>query len=218
MNPVSEEKLILAGKYANLSSDTRVLDLGCGNGTALFLWNKTFGITGTGIEIRKSSAKKAKELLAGTGIEILADDATEFPDDTYNAVSAIGISFLFDGVEGALHHIAEFEADAIIIGDRFWGRKEVPPEFSREWAEVPTSFEVVETARKLGYRLAGLITATKDEWDVYESAIWQNCVSYIALEKEGALEVAEYLECIQDEYLSFGREYMDWGQFVFLKL
>jgi len=67
MNPVSEKKLILSRKYANLKPGMSVLDVGCGNGTLLSLWHKEFGISGCGIELQKESASRAKELLQGTG-------------------------------------------------------------------------------------------------------------------------------------------------------
>ncbi|HJK77243.1 MAG TPA: class I SAM-dependent methyltransferase [Methanocorpusculum sp.] len=221
MNPISEEKLLRAGKMAGLCPGKRVLDIGCGNGTALSLWHKTFGITGTGIEIRPSSAARARNTLAGTPIEIRCVDASVLaPKEPYDVVTALGTSFIFGGAEKALAHLAEYadeNGSVVLIGDRFWRTDRVPPEFTREWTEVPTAYELAVTARELGFTLTGMITASTDEWDAYESAIWNSALAYIDLHENepAADELAAYLEQIQDEYLAYGREYIGWGLFVF---
>jgi len=209
MNPISETKLILAGKYANLKPGSSVLDIGCGNGTLLSLWEKEFGISGIGIELQKGSAFRAKELLRGTGISVIEGDAAAWiPERSYDAVCAFGTSFIFGGAEKTLEHLAGYvnEGGSLVIGDRFWKKESVPPDFAREWRDVPTSLELVSTARYLGLTLTGMLSASNEEWDRYESAVWQNAVSE---------NLYDYLEQIQDEYLTYGREYMAWGCFVF---
>ncbi|MDR0980462.1 MAG: methyltransferase domain-containing protein [Methanocalculaceae archaeon] len=221
MNPISEEKLLQAGKIAGLGLGKRVLDIGCGNGTALSLWHKAFGITGTGIEVRPASAARARNTLAGAPIEIRCVDASVLvPKEPYDVVAALGTSFIFGGAEKALAHLAEYadeNGSAVLIGDRFWQTDRVLPEFAREWTEVPTAYEFAGTARELGFTLSGMITASSDEWDAYESSIWNSALEYIDLHENepAADELAAYLEQIQDEYLAYGREYMGWGLFVF---
>lgn len=221
MNPISKEKLLHAGKLAGLAPGKRVLDIGCGNGTALLLWHKAFGIEGTGIEVRPAAAARARNILAGTPIEIRCVDAAVFaPKEFYDIVIAFGTSFIFGGAEKALARLAEHtneNGSAVLIGDRFWKCDRVPPEFAREWTEVPTAYELASTARDIGFTLAGMITASDDEWDVYESAIWRNALEYIDTQGNDPAtdDIAAYLEQIQDEYLGYGREYMGWGLFVF---
>lgn len=221
MNPISEEKLLRAGKIAGLAPGKRVLDIGCGNGTALSLWHRTFGIEGTGIELRPASAAIARSTLAGTPIEIRCVDAAAIaPKEPYDVVAALGTSFIFGGAEKSLAHLADYadeNGSAVLIGDRFWQTNRVPPEFAREWTDVPTAYELAATARELGFTLAGMITASADDWDTYESSIWNNALAYISARGNdpAAEEIAAYVEQIQDEYLAYGREYMGWGLFVF---
>ncbi|ABN07875.1 Methyltransferase type 11 [Methanocorpusculum labreanum Z] len=209
MNPVSETKLILAGNYAGLKPGMSVLDIGCGNGTLLNLWHKEFGVSGTGIELQKESASRARNLLQGTGITVIEGDAAAYiPDESFDVVSVFGTAFIFGGAEAALQHLAGHvkEGGCLVIGDRVWKKTMVPPEFAREWPEVPTAFELTSTARELGFTLTGMISASSDDWDRYESAVWQNAASE---------NMDEYLRHIQDEYLAYGREFMDWSCFVF---
>lgn len=221
MNPISEEKLLRAGKIAGMSPGKRVLDIGCGNGTALSLWHKAFGITGTGVEIRPTSAARARNALVGTSIDIRCVDAAVLtPKEPYDIVAALGTSFIFGGAEKALAHLAEYAGEngsTVLIGDRFWTNDRVPPEFAREWTEVPTAYELISTARDLGFSLGSMIAAEADEWDIYETSIWQNALAYLSGHDNNpnSDEVAVYLEQIQDEYLAYGREYMSWGLFVF---
>lgn len=209
MNPISEKKLIMAGKYAGLQPGMSVLDIGCGNGTLLSLWQKEFSISGTGIELQSKSAARAKDLLHGSGISVIEGDAAKYvPDRPYDVVCALGTSFIFGGAERTLEHLAGFvkEGGSLVIGDRFWKKSAVPPEFSREWTEVTTAFELISTARDLGFTLAGMLCSSPDEWDEYESEVWQNAITK---------EMYDYLEQIQDEYFFYGRECMGWGCFVF---
>lgn len=65
MNPVSEKKLILAGKYANLKPGMSVLDVGCGNGTLLSLWPRSSGFLDAALSYRKSRLPAQKNCSRG---------------------------------------------------------------------------------------------------------------------------------------------------------
>ena len=40
MNPTTPEKVLLAGQAAGLREGSRVVEIGCGNGTILALWGR----------------------------------------------------------------------------------------------------------------------------------------------------------------------------------
>jgi SAM-dependent methyltransferase len=224
MNPTTPEKIRRIGSAAALDPDSRVIEFGCGNGTILALWAEEFGISGTGIEIREAACRQAEAMLMERKLEesirILCTDATAFRHEGRSCDLAVcfGASFIWGGIGPALDVLDEVvhETGKILIADRYWKSERIPPEFAREWPEVPTEFELLGLFRERGYDLACVIRADDDDWDRYESGIWQSCLTWLS-ENPGhpdAGEIEEYLRNIQDEYIAFGREYMGWGMYL----
>ena len=104
----------------------------------------------------------------------------------------------------------------IVIGDRCWQSDRTPPEFAREWPEVLTEYEILGTAREAGFDVAAVIRAGVDDWDRYESGIWQSILFWLD-DNPGHPDrdvMIDYLHRLQDEYFGYGREHMGWAIFV----
>ncbi|MBR1369113.1 hypothetical protein RJ53_06230 [Methanocalculus chunghsingensis] len=224
MNPTTSEMLLRAGSRARLSPGKLVYDIGCGNGTLLALWHEAYGISGVGIEERKSSVLRARREVSDAGgqIQIIEGDAAVWtPDRAADCTVALGSAFIFGGTDGAIPHLAEMTAPGgvVVIGDRYWRSDRVSPEFAVQWPEIPTEYGLVSTARDSGLTLAGLVRATEADHDAYESAIWQNCLDWIHTHPDHRDRplIEEYLSRIQDEYLVYGREAFGWACWIFRK-
>ncbi|SDQ57841.1 class I SAM-dependent methyltransferase [Natronobacterium texcoconense] len=81
----------------------RVLDVGCGTGTALVLLARAVGETGTavGIDLAPGMCRVSRNALADAGLDpgvvIVGDGATlPFPDDAFDALFASFVLELFD--------------------------------------------------------------------------------------------------------------------------
>lgn len=223
MNPTTPEKVLAAGEAAGLSPVSRVVEVGCGNGTILALWSEAFGISGIGIEQRQSACETAEQLFADAGlggrISVLCMDGREFvADELFDCAACIGASHIWNGFEPALHAMLDLVHDAgtIVMGERYWRHDGAPPEFAREWTEVLTEYEILRTVRDAGLDLAAVVRASEDDWDRYESGIWGSLLAWLAEhpdhpERDG---IAEYLRRLQDEYFGYGREHMGWAMYV----
>ncbi len=223
MNPTTPEKVLAAGEGAGLSAASRVVEVGCGNGTILALWGEAFGISGVGIEQRRSACETAEQLLAEAGLDkrisVLCMDGRDFvADEAFDCAVCVGASHIWNGFEPALHAMLDLVHDegTIVMGDRYWRRDGVPPEFAREWTEVPTEYEILKTIRDAGLDLAAVVRANEDDWDRYESGIWQSLLSWLAAHPDHPErdDIVGYLRQIQDEYFGYGREYMGWAMYV----
>jgi cyclopropane fatty-acyl-phospholipid synthase-like methyltransferase len=223
MNPTTAEKLLAAGRAADLCESSRVVDFGCGNGTTLLLWGEAYRITGVGIDEREEACEQATRVLQDAGlsdrIEIRCTDATEYrPDQPFDCAACIGSSHIWGGFAPAVHALQEMvhEDGVIVIGDRSWRSDRTPPEFAREWPEVPTEYEILRTVRESGFDLAAVIRASDEDWDRYESGIWQSLLGWLADHPvhPDRDDVVEYLRRLQDEYTGYGREYMGWALYV----
>ncbi|TAJ44032.1 SAM-dependent methyltransferase [Methanofollis fontis] len=223
MNPTTPEKVVRAGEMAALTAGDRVIEFGCGYGTILSLWGERFGISGRGIDLREEACRRAAETIASGGLSdriaiTRGDVLEEMPDASYTCAACIGSSHIWGGFCGALEAMGEWIGDAgrIVIGERYWERASVPPEFSREWGDVLTEYEILSAAGEAGYEVRGVLRATADDWDAYESGNWGGLLAWMAENPDDpALPgVRDYLHRIQDEYAGYGREYMGFALFV----
>ncbi|MDD4127398.1 MAG: methyltransferase type 12, partial [Methanomicrobium sp.] len=60
--------------------------------------------------------------------------------------------------------------------------------------------------------------ANDDDWDVYESGIWRNCLEWLSNDENknnsGSDDLLNYYRRIQEEYLAYGREYTGWAMYL----
>ncbi|MBP1930005.1 hypothetical protein J2741_002601 [Methanolinea mesophila] len=223
MNPVSPEKVIAVGRAAGLSSSDLVIECGCGNGTLLSLWGEKFGISGTGIEVRRQACEQAEKTIRDKGladrITIRCDDAATFvPESPADCAVALGASFIWGGFADALDALRGMvhKKGKVVIGDRYWRSDRVPPDFAREWPDVCTGYEQIRLAREAGFDCTYLVRASEEDWDRYETGIWQACAGWIEKNPEhpDREEVLEYLHHIQDEYAGYGQEHIGWIMYL----
>ena len=224
-NPVSTPVLIEAGEAAGLSEGSYVVDFGCGNATLMLLWHSHFRITGTGVECRKDECLKAKEQImasgAGNDIEIICGRAEDYIPQKCDCAVCLGSSEIFGGVTGSIGFFGDLldTGALLVLGDRYWRKNTVPPEFAREWPDIPTEYELFSEARDAGFEVAFARSSSEYDWDRYESGIWSSCLHWLKTNTGDPMHgsVHEYLRLIQDEYAAYGREFMGWGIYVMKK-
>jgi len=223
MNPTTPEKVLAAGRAAGLREGSRVVEIGCGNGTILALWGREYGISGLGIEAREDACRRSEETFrkAGLGgrLSVRCMDAREYvPDEPFDCAASIGASHIRGGFAPTVDALLGLVHDAgtIVIGDRYWRSDRTPPEFTREWPDVPTEYEILGTVREAGLDVAAVVRSGADDWDRYESGIWQSVLSWLGGHPDHPERdfVIDYLHRIQDEYCGYGREYMGWAMYV----
>lgn len=223
MNPTSPEKVLAAGRAAGLREGFRVVETGCGNGTILSLWGREYGISGVGIEARVDACGRAEQAFLEVGlgdrVSVRCMDARKYvPDEPFDCAASIGASHIWGGFEATLDALLGMVDDegVIIIGDRCWRSDRVPPEFAREWPDVLTGYEILDTVREVGLDVATVIHSSEDDWDRYESGIWQALLAWLRDRPDHPERdfVIDYLHRLQDEYFGYGREYMGWAIYV----
>lgn len=222
MNPVTPDQIIKAGSLADLHPGSQVLDVGCGNGTTLRIWHETFGISGIGIDREIDFCQRASALPGQSNksaIDLICADCSYLPiSGTHDVASCLGSAYIWGGYDEALNAMRSLVpvGGTIVLGDRYWKKSSAPPEFSREWPDVLSEYEILLAIRGAGYRLSGVVHSTVAEWDTYESSIWQSCAAWIDKNPdhpEGE-EVEEYLRMVQEEYIAYGREFIGWALYV----
>jgi len=225
VNPTTPEKIITAGRVAGLQPGARVIDFGCGFGETLALWAESFGISGVGLEVRPKAVERAHKKMAERGLaekmEIVCANAAEyrFEPGAFDLAACIGATFIWsDGFHAALQRLkAATRPDGrLIVGEAYWRKSSVPPDYARGESSVRTEAELLGMARENGYDFEYVARASQDDWDHYESENWRGLLQWLAenpAHPERA-EVLKHLHHSQNEYTRFAREHFGWALYV----
>ncbi len=225
LNPTSSEKIIAVGRVLGLREGARVIDFGCGVGGVLALWAQHFGVAGTGIDLRPLACERARQRLAERGlagrIQIVCGDAAAYPFEpgAFDVAACIGATFIWEGgFHAALGRMKEAirPGGRLAVGEAYWRRSHVPPDYSRGETSVHTESELLTMARENGFDLEYVVRASQDDWDHYESENWRGLLRWLDenpahLERD---EVIRHLHHSQNEYTRFAREYFGWAIYI----
>jgi SAM-dependent methyltransferase len=224
VNPSSPEKIIKLGKVLGMGEGSRVIDFGCGFAEPLVLWAQKFGITGIGIDVREYACGRARKKIAAAGlenrIEIVCGNAAEyeFAVQGFDTATCIGASFIWGGFRPAIHAMrrAIRPGGRLGIGEPYWCHDRVPITYAQQEQGVHREQDLLRIAREEGFDFAYVIRASHDDWDRYESDNWDGLLRWLAENPDHPerAEVQAHLHKIQEEYLTYGREYLGWAMYA----
>jgi len=224
VNPISAEKVIEIGRLAGLAPGKQVIDFGCGYGEALVLWAEQLGIDGVGIDIRGRAVQRAREKISARGLEkrleIFEGKGADhqFPPHSYHLAACIGASFIWSGYRQALQALKEaiLPSGRIVIGEPYWQKDKVPPEFARSQPEIHSEAQLLDIARQCGLDVAYVLRASPEDWDRYEAGNWLGLLRWIEENPQHAelQQVIDHLHESQEEYFRYGREYFGWAMYL----
>jgi SAM-dependent methyltransferase len=221
-NPTSAEKIRLLGDYLRLTSDSRVLDLACGKAGPALILAGTYGCRISGVERMPEFADAARERIAAAGLDALIEittadaSASAIEPAAWDAVLCLGASFIWGTLAetAAVLHPAVRPGGFIAVGEPFWRRWPLPAGVDSEgWATLP------ETAARLaaaGFAVTGIIAASDDDWDRYESLHWRALEEWLAQNPgdPDAADMRDKHERSRSRYLGTERELLGWAIFV----
>ena len=221
-NPLSPAKLARLVDYCRVRDGSRVLDIGCGKGFLLRTWAQQWAIDGTGLEINPHFLAVAHEQSAAMGVaervRFVAGPALDFQTEpaSYDIVMCIGASFALGGFDEALPWMRRaLKGDGVLaIGEVFANETPYPPEaIAQHVYDLPGTVDVLQ---QHGLDLTGLIAASTEDWDHYESMHWRAGYEWAADNPHHAdrAELLQHNAQWRKRYLGGGRRYLGWGIFV----
>ncbi len=221
LNPSTPEKLLRVGKVMGLSEGMRILDFGCGFGETLALWAEHFGICGVGVDIRPYACERARQRLAAfsDNFEVICMDASkyQFERQAFDAALCIGATFIWGGYRQTIQamRLAIRSSGHLAIGEAYWSRANVPPEFAKTQDFVPEA-HLLEIAREENLDLRTVVRASQDDWDRYESDNWDGLLRWLDDHPEHPerLEVVNHLHASQDEHFRYMVGNVGWAIYV----
>jgi SAM-dependent methyltransferase len=224
-DPRSPEKIRQLGSLLRLGPQSRVLDVACGKAGPALVLAAEFGCSILGVERSEDFvvAGRARIAKAGLGdrIEIVEGDASAYPleDEAWDAALCLGASFVYHDLAGTLEALtpAVRSGGFVAVGEPYWREWPLPPGVDDEgWVTLPETFAKFEAA---GLAPVGLIAASDDDWDRYESLHWRALEEWLAENPDDpeAAGIRERHESNRDSYLKVERRLLGWAIVAALK-
>ncbi len=168
-------KLVELGYNLEMNSDTKVLDICCGFGTMLSVWNQAFEISGLGIDIFDQHVKIGNEIIKKRGqcdsVVLLEEDAKAYvTEDKFDVVSMVGED-LFRDIKKNIYHMEKYldENGKLIYGTPYKKQDDVPQGLIDFEGELMTLTELYNLFRSLDYVITDFACCEAKEWDRYIS-------------------------------------------------
>jgi len=217
-DPTSAEKIRLLGEYVRLDESSRVVDLACGKAGPAIVLAEAFGCRIQGVELRPAFADAARARVAARGlgglVSIETADASTYPlePDAWDAALCLGASFVWGHIGDAAAALAPAVRPGgfVAIGEPFWHESGVAADDFVDLAATVDRFQAG------GLALTGLIAASEDDWDRYESLHWRAVEEWLAANPEhgDAGEIREQHLSRREDYLRSQRPRLGWAIFV----
>ncbi|MEU6132940.1 class I SAM-dependent methyltransferase [Saccharopolyspora sp. NPDC047091] len=173
-NPISPAKLREVAEHLEIGAGDRVLDIGAGRGW----WAAELAAMGAdvvGLESNEEFVRAARERAASSGltdrVRHVHGPALEFEPEPggYAVATCLGASFALGGFRASMEWMvaALLEHGRFAIGD-------VHSVDGSSTEELPSLIELVHVAEEFDVEVTGLVSASLDDWDRYESGQWKN--------------------------------------------
>lgn len=220
-NPTSREKIRMLGEWLRLGPETKVLDIACGRcGPALVLAS-AFGCRITGVEQAPEFVSAARERIEQAGltdlIEVVQSDAREWQleADAWDVVLCLGATFIWQDLHGTLAALVPGVKPGghVVVGEPYW-RRPIPGELDdMGYVSLAETVQRLEDARLTP---VGLIAASRDDWDRYESLHWRAVEEWLDEHPEDpeASDIRSENDGHRRSYLETTRELLGWAIFV----
>ena len=217
-DPTSAEKIRLLGEYVRLDDSSRVLDLACGKAGPAIVLAEAFGCRIQGVELRPQFAAEARDRVAAHGLESLVSietaDAATYPleAEAWDAALCLGASFVWGHIGDAAGKLAPAVRPRgfVAIGEPFWHEPLTDADGFVDLAATVDRFV------SSGLALTGLIAASHDDWDRYESLHWRALEEWVAASPDNpdAPAIRDQHVSYRDNYIRKQRAQLGWAIFV----
>jgi len=184
--------------------------MACGKAGPALILAREFGCRIHGVDVSAIFIEAAQrriteaELADLVSVEILDAAEASFEPASYDVALCLGAAFVWGHIGDAAAALSPVvgRGGAIAVGEPFWRR---PGRDELGLVDLPKTVARLESA---GVDLTGLIAASEDDWDRYESLHWRAAV------ETGGNEVMETHLGRRDSYLSAQRAERGWAIFT----
>ena len=167
---VSIDQILRFGYEAGLNENSRVLDLCCGYGTVLKVWNEAFNVTGVGVDRDESFISIGKQRLKKAEIDkvtLVCDDVTLYRDD--EKYDVVILSETIGSIADTLRLGERFlKKDGFLAYQKLYSKvKNLPRELVEFDGEVLPLSALNHIFNENGYQMVSMAGDTDSAWERY---------------------------------------------------
>ena len=186
-NPMSPAKLDRLIEYLEIGDGDRIVDIGSGKGWLLRRIAERYRVEAIGLDVSAVFSGEARKTLAEADlvgrVEIIVGPALDYPqaDAAFDIGLSIGTTFALGGLDATLAWLARSARSGgrIAVGEPY-AKAPFPPPVAERWREYDrTLAALVELVAAAGFEPTGVIAASDDDWDHYESPHWRAGLAWV---------------------------------------
>lgn len=213
---VPVEELLRFGYEIGLNENMKVLDLACGYGTVLKVWNQAFGIQGVGVDRDTeflSIGRKRLEDNNVTGVTLINADVTNYQDTSkYDVVLC---SETFDSIKNTFSIGEKYlKQNGVICFQKLYSKVENPPQELIDFdIEVLPLHKLNSIFNDLGYHMISMASDSSGMWEHY--VIHWSCRRDLLRLKQNPSDegLKDWIKKYYNMYFKYRRQYE--GQALF---
>ncbi|GII80908.1 SAM-dependent methyltransferase [Sphaerisporangium rufum] len=226
--PLSEERAAdMIGRLA-ATGPASVLDIGCGWGELMLrLLEAVPGAAGVGIDLNEEDLARGRANAEARGladrVRFVQASAAEAAGEPSDIVLCLGASHALSDARPPEHTTNALRAlrglvrpgGRVLLGEGFWQRPPAAAELSAMWpdagaAEMYDLAGLVDLAVDAGFRPGWIETASRDEWERFESAYQADVEEWLAANPDhpAAKETRDRVDRHRDMWLRGYRDIM----------
>lgn len=233
-NPYSLEKAERLIHILNLTPDSKVLDIGCGDGEFLLRLSQATGTQCLGVDISgeniEAAAVKATQLGLTERVRFEVADVNQRQFGTeFDVIICLGAVYAFASGQAAYPEaLTQMQRwlkphGQILVGEGYW--KKTPAQAYLDFIGEPVGIYHshqgnVEVAESHGFIVAYTATSNQDEWDHFEGSfrVKAERAAMANPEDKEAIKKRDAVRAWNTYYHRYGRETMGFGFYLMFKV
>lgn len=221
INMISADDISRFGYSIGLNENSRILDLCCGYGTMLKIWNEVFCVSGIGVDRDATFVEICRSRLPNDCISLTCQDALQYVDgEKYEVVVCTELSTdLFTSFGEGIVFLERFlkPSGTLVFGRLFSKIPDPPKELIAFDGSMPTLSEIYSEVRQCGYLMTSMASGDTASWERYIMRESKLCLEKLR-QNPNDVKCAAWLEKWHRIYYDFRRPYEGWALFGIKKI